>query len=79
MMADKIAYRTITTIFRGLAPSGMSFFVDCPPSRGTGTVTIPLSLVHGADASGLESFGTSEGTEITLRLVDWKAEQLGFA
>lgn len=71
-------YRTVTTRFRGLAPSGKAFFVDCPPSRGQGTVTIPRSLIHGGDDLLLNKLAKN-GAEITFRLVDWKADQLGFA
>lgn len=68
-------YRTITTRFRGLSPKALK--VDKPASRGDGTAWIPRSLIHGADDLALGK--AFDGQEITLRVMDWKAEELGFA
>ena len=69
------AYRTVTARFRSIAPSGKAVFVDRP--RAPGEVSIPRSLIHGGDDREIE--GLFGGEEFTFRLMDWKAEELGFA
>lgn len=71
------AYRTVTARFRGIAPSGKAIFVDNPPGAGSGTVSIPRSLIHGGDDIGLKR--AVVGAEITFRLMEFKAEEIGFA
>lgn len=71
------AYRTITVRFRGIAPSGKAIFVDKPATAGAGTVSIPRSLIHGVDDIALAR--AVKGAEVTFRLVEWKAEEVGFA
>lgn len=71
------SYRTITSRFRGIAPSGKAIFVDRPPSRGKGECTIPRSLIHGADDRAIEGCFVSD--EISIRIMAFKAEELGFA
>lgn len=68
-------YRTVTTRLRGIRLA--SIFVDRPASRGAGEVSIPRSLIHGSDDLGIE--GRFIGEEITFRLMEWKAEEIGFA
>ena len=68
-------YRTVTARLRGIRPN--SVFVDRPASRGRGEISIPRSLIHGADDRAIE--GRFVGEEITFRLAEWKAEELGFA
>lgn len=71
-------YRTVTTRFRGIAPSGKAFFVDKPRHRPQRDwAVIPRSLIHGADDRTMD--GLFVGEEVTFRLIDWKAEELGFA
>lgn len=69
------AYRLITTKLRGVRPN--SIFVDGPPARGKGSVSLPRSLIHGTDDLKLDSLFIGE--EITFRLMDWKAEEIWFA
>lgn len=71
-------YVMVTTRFRGVAPSGNSFFVDNPPSRGKGRCSVPRSLIHGADDMKLDALDPADGPELTFRLMAWKAEALGF-
>jgi hypothetical protein len=73
--ADEITYRAVTTRFRALRPN--SVLVDAPASFKGATVWLPRSLVHGADDSALERM--SAGQEFTFRLMDWKAEEVGWA
>lgn len=68
-------YRTVTACFRGLAPSGLAFFVDDP--RGGRHLSIARQLIHAADDDRLH--GLFNGEQITFRLRAWKAEALGFA
>ena len=68
-------YRTVTTRLRAIRPN--SIFVDRPATRGPGEVSIPRSLIHGADDRAIE--GHFIGETITFRLAEWKAEELGFA
>lgn len=68
------SYRIVTTRFRGISPSGKAIFVDRPIA---GQVSIPRSLIHGADDLKLNRY--SDGDEITFRLMEFKAEELGFA
>ncbi len=70
-------YRAVTTRFRSIAPSGKAFFVDPPASRGAGNVSIAFSLIHAADERAIT--GLFVGEEITFRLMNWKAEEIGFA
>jgi hypothetical protein len=83
-------YRAVTTRFRSIAPSGKAVFVDRPANQpggakgeergarpGSQEVSIPRSLIHGADDRTFE--GLFAGEEVTFRLMDWKAEELGFA
>lgn len=67
------SYRTVTTRLRGIRPKVI--FVDRPHKRGE--VSIPRSLIHGGDDLGIERFFIGE--EITFRLMEWKAEEIGFA
>ncbi len=68
-------YRDVTTHFRDLTRSAV--LVDAPPSFRGKTVWLPRSLIHGAD--DLKLGNLAEGAEITFRLMDWKAEEVGFA
>lgn len=68
-------YRLVTVKVRTVRPQ--SIFVDKPASRGSGEVSVPRSLIHAADDTKLD--GLFAGEEITLRLREWKAEELGFA
>lgn len=70
-------YRLVTAIFRGISHSRQSFFVEKPPTRGSGTVSIPRSLIHGGDDIKLDRWKV--GDEFTFRLREWKAEALGLA
>lgn len=74
-MSEKIAYRTVTTRLRALREN--SIFVDRPAARGAGEVSLPRSLIHGGDDRRLE--GAFIGEEVTFRLADWKAEEIGWA
>jgi hypothetical protein len=76
-MSGGPTYRLITTKFRGISPSGNAIFVDPPDSRGGVTVSIPRSLIHGADDLKMGRY--SEGDEITIRVMEFKAEEIGFA
>lgn len=67
-------YRIVSTRFRGIAPSGKAIFVDRPIA---GEVSIPRSLIHGGDDLKMDRYFIGE--EITFRLMDWKAEEAGFA
>lgn len=69
-------YRTVTTRFRGIAPSGRAFFVDQPASRGAGNISIARQLIHAADDAAIERCFVGE--EITFRLMSWKAEEVGW-
>jgi hypothetical protein len=68
------SYRIVTTRFRGISPSGKAVFVDKPIA---GETSIPRSLIHGGDDRKFE--GSFVGEEITFRLMEWKAEEIGFA
>jgi hypothetical protein len=73
------SYRTITTTFRRVSSTGLAIMVDRPKhqnGRG-GWAIIPRSLLHGSDDLKVEKF--VEGQEITVRVMDWKCEELGFA
>lgn len=74
-MADGDDYRIVTSRFRGFSPSGKAAFFDKP--HASGTVSIPLSLIHGADTSKLDLLFVGE--EFTFRLMEWKAEEAGLA
>lgn len=67
-------YRAVTATFRSITKGG-AFFVDRP--RGAGEVSVPRSLIHGADDAKLD--GLFAGEKFTFRLRAWKAEELGFA
>jgi len=71
--SNEDGYRVITTHVRKIREA--SIFVDRP--HGAGEVSIPRSLIHGADDRKLD--GCFIGEEVTFRLIDWKAEELGFA
>lgn len=73
-------YRTITTRFRGIAPSGKAIFVDKPKNQPRRDwAIVPRSLIHGGDDLKIENKAFREGEEITIRVMEWKAEELGFA
>ena len=69
------AYRTVITRFRGLRPNAV--LVDAPASFKGATVWLPRSLVHGGD--DLKFDRCFAGDEISFRLMEWKAEEIGFA
>lgn len=71
---SKVSYRIVTTKLRGLRPDAA--LVDAPSSRD-GTVWIPRSLIHGGDDLKLDR--AIEAEEVTFRLMDWKAEEIGFS
>jgi len=71
------SYRTVTTIFRGFAPSGKAIFVDSPNVRGGGQISIALSLIHDDDKPNLHALFICQ--EAVFRLVEWKAEEVGWA
>lgn len=73
----KGSYRLVIARFRGISPSGNAIFVDKPTSKGRGTISIPRSLIHGAD--DIKAASLRKGEEWTFRLVSWKAEEIGFA
>lgn len=83
-------YRTVIVKLRSIRPS--SLMVDNP--HGTGWLSIPRSLIHYSDDRTLDDLGNlanafdyielEDGTivdtqEYPLRLMEWKAEQLGLA
>jgi hypothetical protein len=69
------SYRIVTTKLRGMTEKAI--FVDAPFGSREKEVSIPRSLIHGGDDM---KFGTAfVGQEVTFRLMDWKAEALGFA
>jgi hypothetical protein len=68
-------YRIVTTRFRGMTKDAVS--VDQAKTRGYGTVWIPKSLICAPDLRLFDNSFASE--EVTFRLMDWKAEELGFA
>lgn len=72
-------YRVITTTFRRISSTGLAIMVDPPKHKNGrgGWAIIPRSLLHGGDDLKVEKF--VEGQEITIRILDWKAEELGFA
>jgi len=70
-MAD--SYRTVTTKLRGLSRDAV--LVERP--RADSFVWIPRSLIHGADESKFA--GMFIGEETTFRLMEWKAEEVGWA
>lgn len=70
-------YAIVTTIFRDVSPRGKALFCDGPASRGGGRISIPRSLVHGADDMKIAAL--FDGDEFTFRLRRWKAEELGLA
>jgi hypothetical protein len=70
-------YRTVTATFRGITRTGNAIIIDNPPSKGAGTMTLPRSLLHGADDLKLERI--APGYPVMFRLVEWKAEEIGLA
>lgn len=68
------SYRTITTLFRGATEKAVC--IDMPAVRGGGIAWVPRSLIHGVDDKRLD--GTPVNSEVTFRLVEWRAEQMGF-
>lgn len=70
-------YRPITSTFRRVSPSGLAIMVDRPPGRGHDWALIPRSVIHGAD--DLKVGGFAAGDAITIRIMAWKAEELGWA
>lgn len=68
-------YRTVTVRIRHIAQK--SIVVDNPPSRGEGTCIIARSLLHYTDDRLIEV--AELGEEVTIRLREWKAEELGLA
>lgn len=70
-MADE--YRTVTAILRQRRANAIMIEHQMRP----GWVSVPRSLIHGADDLKIGGYGIDE--EITFRLRDWKAEQLGLA
>lgn len=67
-------YRTVTTRLR--AARKTSILVDGPQGQRA-DCWIPRSLIHGVDDGRLDvAFLDSE---ITFRLMEWKAEEIGFA
>lgn len=72
-------YRTITTTFRRISTTGLAIMVDRPKHHDGkgGWAVIPRSLLHGSDDLKVEGFKV--GDEITIRVMEWKAEELGFA
>lgn len=72
-MAD--SYRTVTTKLRGLTTNAIR--VDAPFGNREKEVWIPRSLIHGADEMKFSPVHLDQ--EVTFRLMEWKAEALGFA
>lgn len=70
------SYRTVITTFRGFSPSGKAIFVDKPDVRGSGQISIALSLIHDDDKPDLHAL--FDGQEATFRLLEWKAEEVGW-
>ena len=75
------AYRTITTTFRRISSTGLAIMVDPPKHKNGrgGWAIIPRSLLHGGDDLKVENKTFREGEEITIRVMAWKAEEIGFA
>lgn len=71
------SYRLVSSRFRGVSPTGRAIFVDKPVTRGSGEVSIPRSLIHGVDERKIADL--RKGQEFTFRLMEWKAEEVGFA
>ena len=71
-MAD--SYCIVSTKLRGFAES--VFFVNAPLGSRRPEVSIPWSLIHGSDETKIQR--AMIGQEITFRLLEWKANQLGF-
>lgn len=68
-------YRSITTTF--VARTGNAVCVVGPSTRGSQHVWIPRSVIHGADDVKVET--AEVGETISVRVAEWKAEDLGFA
>lgn len=66
-------YRTVTATFRGMTPHAI--FIDRP--HRTGEVSIPRSLIHYVDNKQFDPLFAGE--QITFRLMEWKAEEVGLA
>lgn len=73
-MSDE--YRIVTTTFHGMSKTRKAIEVDKPNHQGT--VWIPRTLIHGGDDLRKVEHARPR-TEITFRLMEWKAEELGFA
>lgn len=72
-MAD--SYRLITTKLRRTDRPN-AILVDAPLGSREKEVWIPRSLIHGGDELKLSR--AFIGQEVTFRIFEWKAEQLGF-
>jgi hypothetical protein len=71
-------YRTITFMLRSVQERVI--VVSNAKSRGHGTCTIPRSLLSGIDDLKLTQLDPNTlPAERTMRLREWKAEELGFA
>lgn len=72
------SYRIVTGTFLGKTDMAVMMQPPHNPRRAQGRqCSIPRSLIHGADDREVPSL--QPGTEWTFRLMDWKAEELGFA
>lgn len=71
-MAD--TYRIVTTRLRRIEDKAI--MVDAPPARRDREVWIPWSLISGADTPKIHR--GMIGQEVTFRVFEWKAEQMGF-
>jgi hypothetical protein len=67
-------YRTVTAKLTGVSKGAI--FIKA--RRAPADISIPRSLIHGADETKVAD-PRLKGEEITFRLFDWKAEELGLA
>jgi hypothetical protein len=67
-------YRTVTAKLTGVRPNAI--FIQS--RRAPADLSIPRSLIHGADDIRLDDRSLVK-KEVTFRLADWKAEELGLA
>jgi hypothetical protein len=69
-MSDQ--YRIVTVLLRGVRENSIFVAKLTDPNLH---ISVPRSLLHGAD--DLKMPRSKIDTEITFRLRDWKAEELG--
>lgn len=72
-MSEK--YRAVTVTVQRLNP--LSVMVTVPKMQGT--QSIPRSLIHGASDSELVKYQFAYPKEMTIKIMDWKADDLHLA